>query len=363
MEPELQSAMLSSPSVYATAPNSPNPVTKSNSMEFSSSAPVSPRRKTGDLGSDFDEFEFETSKIFGGQSQFDGDQEDDGVGDEWKIRGRGDSLPAMAFADEIFLNGLVMPLKLPPRLQYDGDFSSFSQRSSPLVSSPKSPRMACRFPFGRKSGWNDGFDPFLVALQKVREEKAGRSGQRRRSRSHSPFRIVSKCSSDLGSRSTELSDKENIPTHRYSGPLECKGSAYARWVRDQTREALNQQENMSPRGYIFGQPATPVKLEHIHENVAGGNGANGETKVQKLKGFLLRYASFRREKSASAVVKEGTVSYRPSYFSKLSFKFKQNGNGSGKKRMPSDKSMAVVEYKPSASFALCLGYGVGSPKG
>ncbi|XP_073148165.1 uncharacterized protein [Henckelia pumila] len=355
--------MFPSPSVYVTAPNTPNPITKS-----SSSAPVSPRRKTGDSGWNVDDFEFETGKMFSGQLQFEeirpssgspnGDQEDIGLGDQPKSRGRGDSLPAMAFADELFSNGLVMPLKLPPRLQYDSDFNSFSQRSTSLASSPKSPRMECRFPFGRKNAWNDGFDPFIVALQKVREEKS----QHRRSRSHSPFRIVSKCPSDLCIRNKDIYDKEDIPTHRYSGPLEFKGSAYARWVRDQTREALNQQEPASPRGFIFGQPATPVELEHTKENVVGGNVASGETKVQKLKGFLLRYASFGKEKSANLVVKKGTEAKKPSYFSKLSFKFKQNGNGSGKKRMPSDKSMAVVEYKPSTSFALCLGYGVASPK-
>ncbi|XP_075512173.1 uncharacterized protein LOC142547667 [Primulina tabacum] len=364
--------MFSSSSVYVTAPNTPNPITKSNSLEFSTSAPVSPRRKTGDSGSNFDDFEFETGKIFSGRLQFEeiglcsgsphGDQEDIGFADKLRDQSRGDSFPAIAFADELFLNGLVMPLKLPPRLQYDSDSNSFSQWPTSLASSPKSPRMACRFPFVRKNAWNDGFDPFMVALQKVKEEKTGRNGQHRRSRSHSPFRIVSKSPSDLGSRNKDLYNKEDISTHSYSGPLEFKGSAYARWVRDQTREALNQQEPTSPGEFIFGQPATPVKLENSKENVAGENGANGETKVQKLKGFLLRYASFGREKSGNLVIKKGTEAKKPSYFSKLSFKFKQNGNGSGKKKMPSDKSMAVVEYKPSTSFALCLGYGVGSSK-
>ncbi|KAL0419493.1 UNVERIFIED_CONTAM: hypothetical protein Sradi_1362800 [Sesamum radiatum] len=117
MELEAQPSNTSSPCLYATAPNSPNE--HSRSMEFYYSAPASPRRKPGDpnvgrTGDDhrsknLDDFEFETSKKFSGPLSVEMCENSESP----VRRERGGSLPSMAFADELFLNGLVMPLKLP----------------------------------------------------------------------------------------------------------------------------------------------------------------------------------------------------------------------------------------------------------
>lgn len=382
MEFENQASNASSPCAYMTAPTSPNEYSRSSSMELYYSAPASPRRKAcyttiktsdDDLGSNLDDFEFETSKRFSGQLQFETSESPVGGGRgheaRQEYRERGDSLPAMAFADELFLNGLVMPLKLPPRLQYDSDFNSFSQKSP--VSSP---RTVCKIPFARKSSWNDDFDPFMVALEKVRDEKRGRNSHCRRSRSYSPFRAISKCSSDtadyccnqdLPKGNSPIMEPMQVPAPSYSGPLDFKGSAYARWVRDQTRQGLSPK---SPRGFLFRQRVRPLKIEHDgsdkptspKEKSVEKNCRNvEESKVQKLKGFLLRYASFGRENSGSKQTKTSSEAPKPSYFGRLSFKFKGNAHGNGKRKMPADTKMAVVQYKPS--IAVCLGYGIGSP--
>ncbi|KAK6119818.1 hypothetical protein DH2020_046443 [Rehmannia glutinosa] len=220
----------------------------------------------------------------------------------------------MSFADELFFNGLVMPLKLPPRLQYDTDSNSFSHKSP--VSSP---RTVCKIPFTRKNSWNDDFDPFMVALQKVREEKRGRNSHHRRSRSYSPFRALSKCSSsDCTNNENSPIEPMQVKAQGFSGPLDFKGSAYARWVRDQTREGLSPK---SPKRFLFGQRVRPLR------NDQDGPGQPKEKYVRKKSGDVEK---------------------------QLSFKFKENGHSNGKRKM------AVVEYKPSV--ALCLGYGVESPK-
>lgn len=366
---------------YITAPTSPNELSRSSSMEFYYSAPASPLRNTATIdptlnrsvtGPSLDDFEFETSKKFSGQLNFGPPKDDDfeyPASDDRgnKCRERGDSLPAMAFADELFLNGLVMPLKLPPRLQIEGDSNcSFSLNKSPVFSSsPKSPRTVCRIPFSRKNSWNDDFDPFLVALQRVREEKRGRNSHYRRSRSLSPFRAVSKCNQeDVPKDDTSMEPTPRVPAPSHSGPLDFKGSAYARWVRDQTREGLSPK---SPRWLSFGQRVRPLRIEHdgsdkptsLKGRSERKSSGNAENKVQKLKGFLLRYASFGRDNSGSKQIKTTSDVQKPSYFSRMSFKFKGNGQSKGKKMNSADTNMAVVEYKPS--LALCLGYGVRAP--
>ncbi|KAG6411393.1 hypothetical protein SASPL_129474 [Salvia splendens] len=348
------------PCLYMTAPSSPN----GHSMEFYYSAPASPRRamfKAGDdnLSLRVDEFEFGTSKRFGGESEspVSGDR-----GHE-----RGDSLPAMAFADELFLNGLVMPLELPlsgvvmplkppPRLYKSA------------LSSPRSPATVCRrIPFARKSSRNDDFDPFMAALEKVREEKRGRNSHHRRSRSYSPFRALSRSSTtvtdgnDAQSHGPDLScgnsRVEPAPAlaSSFSGPLDFKGSAYARWVRDQTRHGLSPK---SPSRLLFRQRVRPLSVSDKPPSPAanhvGKRRGNAETsKVQKLKGLLVKYASFGRGNSGAKQIKTSTELRNFSYFGRLSFRFKGNGHGNNtKKTIPANAKMAVVPYKPSATFCL-----------
>ncbi|KAG0490412.1 hypothetical protein HPP92_007275 [Vanilla planifolia] len=84
--------------------------------------------------------------------------------------------PPMAFADELFFNGFLVPLsppqlKLPPRLQVPGEAVSPKSPRSPRT--PRSPRSL----FSPKSpasllGFKKekDFDPFAAALERIRKE-------------------------------------------------------------------------------------------------------------------------------------------------------------------------------------------------
>ncbi|KAL5720200.1 hypothetical protein ACHQM5_012887 [Ranunculus cassubicifolius] len=92
----------------------------------------------------------------------------------------------MDVANELFCNGKVVPLQPPPRLHY-----VMNQSSS--VSSHSTPNSVRK---GSSRRWNfsmsndDDFDPFMVALEVVRNEFRGRepNTSHRRSRSFSPTR-------------------------------------------------------------------------------------------------------------------------------------------------------------------------------
>ncbi|KAJ8648672.1 hypothetical protein MRB53_001695 [Persea americana] len=76
-----------------------------------------------------------------------------------------EQLPDMSYADELFSNGEVVPLKPPPRLQY-----SINRSSS--VSSSRSPSSILFGPFpGRRLKTKEDFDPFMVALENVKKDE------------------------------------------------------------------------------------------------------------------------------------------------------------------------------------------------
>ncbi|CAA0805878.1 Protein of unknown function (DUF1645 [Striga hermonthica] len=258
--------MASPPYTYVTAPTSPIPP-------------------------GLDDFEFETSSKFNSgrhNNNFDPTFFDYYGGQNGKI----------AFADELFSDGLVMPLKPPPRLHHD----------SSAASSPTRPATLCRLPFSRKNN-NDDFDPFVAALQKVTEEKRrGRvpGPRQRRSRSYSPFRAVVRCSSDCtvyaDREFSEESAAQAAGGPSFSGPLlDFKGSAYARWVRDQTGEG-----GLRP---VRNDSARPEDRSF--------------RKVQKLKEFLKKYALFGRMSKGTKTGAEKNKSSK--YYAKLGFKAKENG--------------------------------------
>lgn len=154
---------------FYSAPTSPN-ILKLRQQHGSQTGPTTPRSYEEETGRGF---EFETGHCYVRQS-------------EEKQKVCGDSLPTMAFADELFCDGKVMPLKLPPRLfQKEDHGNNISSTQSSTVTSPRSPGSMLKLPFSRL--WKDDFDPFMVALEKVREDKRGNSKARhdlRRSRSH-----------------------------------------------------------------------------------------------------------------------------------------------------------------------------------
>lgn len=105
-------------------------------------------------------------------------------------------------ADELFLNGTILPLKLPPCLQIitNMDTNTSSRRTTTTRRrSPISPRLLsssfrCE---------NKDLDPFMLALEVVRKEVE--SPKRRRVRSLSPLRT----SFWVGSKEEEQDDDDD----------------------------------------------------------------------------------------------------------------------------------------------------------
>ncbi|KAK3035979.1 hypothetical protein RJ639_031152 [Escallonia herrerae] len=392
-------------SSYVSAPTSPGGCSQDD-MQYFYSAPSSPIKRLGrnvsfsycyesdtqktkeDLNSDLDDFEFETSRKFGDHWEFEGSPkfeclvDDDEKQEQLKQPEGGNSFSRMAFVDDIFSNGQVLPLKLPPRLQYT------SQSSIPT--SPRSPSSVLKIPFARHSTWNDDYDPFAIALKKVSKEKKGRASVHRRARSHSPFRsLTAQCPNDSGHN---LRIEMQQPQRIERSPSELggsRGSVYARYLRGQTmghKGSLLVEPNArclsKPRVLSFGRKVRPEKLAQegpIKPTVVGPGtvgpkkqnsvksvkSCSEESRMQKMKGLLIRYASFGMEKRDSEGKAERgnqlALVSKPSYFKKLSFKFKQSGHINGKKKASPEAKMAVVQYRP-LKMALCLGYGMESPR-
>ncbi|KAA8544639.1 hypothetical protein F0562_022651 [Nyssa sinensis] len=353
----------------SSAPNSPSDC----SMHFYS-APTSPIKATPNtnenvMNSNFDNFEFETSRNFcldgfefetsqrfeypnplldNDQQQQQQQQQQHGVRD-YSL-----PLPTMAFADELFRDGQVVPLKLPPRLQFANQNST--------ASSPRSPSSVLKIPFSWRSMWNDDFDPFMAALDKVKEEeKKGKSHHiHRRARSLSPFRSNDSSSGAL------LEVEPMMPHQRHQMvPMESKGSAYARWVRHHnnqlgTKKASQVSPSPKIQPKLKGSPPTCGKrvrnVKRGHEGPTKTEEIPEEDGRQKRKGFLLKYASFGREKNESKLRDQIAALWKPTYFKNFSFNFKRNAN---KKKVNEEPKMTLAQYRPR--LRLCLGYGFESP--
>ncbi|KNA18412.1 hypothetical protein SOVF_071050 [Spinacia oleracea] len=104
---------------------------------------------------------------------------------------------SVAYADELFCDGKMVPLRLPPQVRCTrpskrrGNDSTGSSPGARTVKGVKVPFLR------QRSLWNDGYDPFLAALNKVKEDNdvisMSSSGEKkahhlRRSKSLSPFR-------------------------------------------------------------------------------------------------------------------------------------------------------------------------------
>ncbi|KAJ1384107.1 hypothetical protein SESBI_42818 [Sesbania bispinosa] len=150
-----------------SAPTSPNRFKPSALSGFQTEPPTPSIYE--DARSNLDDFEFETSKRFN-LSGFTNQMDEN----PFHHMQEHIQVPSMAFADELFCDGKVMPLikplKLPPRLLDNGNGNKMSTQSS-TVSSPRSPGSVFRLPFSSHSLWNDDFDPFIAALEKVKAEK------------------------------------------------------------------------------------------------------------------------------------------------------------------------------------------------
>lgn len=353
---------------YYSAPSSP--IRKIGSASFGYESET--RNTNEDCNSNYDYFEFATVQDFCNGFELEEGKKgelvtDDERGESKRIQvERGDSLPTMAFADELFVNGLVKPLKLPPRLQYRDDMTCHSQTLSPTS--------VIKISFTRRNMWNDDFDPFMVALEKVKEEKKGRKSVHRRTRSHSPYRATSSQWTIDSARWDQVEDKKGEKEGPIANGLaESKGSTYARWAQRESTDkkrssSLMESSSKSPinfKGLRFGRKVRPVKMdgpmkptmkegETVEESEGGSSGDTN--KMQKVKGILLRYASFGKQNSEGKLTSQISALWKPTYFKRMSFKFKGNGHGSGKKKVTGESKMVIVPYR-TTKLTLCLGYG------
>ncbi|KAD7477584.1 hypothetical protein R6Q59_007381 [Mikania micrantha] len=332
-------------SFYLSAPTSPNWLSPEPVQFYSAQSSPFQQIGSGSFGywsgadktkNDAYEFEFETGKMFG--DRWEPEEH------KYRLPARANSFSTVSFADELFCNGQVLPLKPPPRLQNSVPTSpnrSFSSR--------------VRNPFAQRSTWNDGFDPFMIALEKVSEETEGRVSVHRRSRSYSPFRTDSvsrrvNCSVD----SNQGEEKESTITEM----VNRKGSMYSRWVRSQTivkkRSEWSMQQKPTARTMIKrlclgrNEPVKPVKLNE--------QASTRESKMQKLKSVLLRYASLNKDTSESKKTSEIISIAKVSYFKRLSHSFKTNP----RKKEPTEPKMSILKH--DMKLTRCLVHAQGSPK-
>ncbi|KAL5580324.1 hypothetical protein UlMin_012766 [Ulmus minor] len=322
---------------YVSTPTSPNidnmyfysaPTSPREELYGSSTEPTPPRTYE-DAYSDLDIFEFETSHRFDiieGPKPDDIENYNQENQHNQQTRRRGDSLPTMAFADELFCDGKVVPLavsplKLPPSFSHGKDKDGTTR--STAVSPPRSPRSVLKLPFSRRSFWNDDFDPFMVAMEKVKKEEKGKmeGKNHRRGRSLSPF------SGPL--RSSESLDQPNRPKQEGQSPLlpEPKGVLIARRVR---RAKIDQEK--------------PIKLD--------SKVGPGPTKERpKMVTSLVRSLSVGKGREKRKVKNQNAGSWMQSFMRRLRFKSTRDED---KKEFEVDKT-TLVQYRPR--LYLCLGYG------
>ncbi|KAG8488725.1 hypothetical protein CXB51_016687 [Gossypium anomalum] len=337
---------------YMSAPASPNRISLEVEGLCFFSVPTSPTRRAlkvaYETSPNVDEFEFETSRRFNVdeyEPEFQPEEPNQNHG------GVKELLPTMAFADELFADGKVMPLKPPPRHQYSNSFTWSSPRSPPTG--------VLRLPFQRRSLWNDDFDPFMVALKNVKEENQVRT--HRRSRSMSPFR-------ERGTTPKETNDYSGTSQHRINQMgliLPRKQS-----VPDQNRQMGRQQQVKKgelklaePKGVLFarrarlvkvgnGKPTKPSEMDSC-STMEGGDAHAKQTKGQKIKNFLFRSGSMRNENKPKCCA-NGTQS-RPKLKRKFSLKAMGITQYKEEKRVPEVTLTTLIQYRPK--LLLCMGYG------
>ncbi|CAI9271086.1 unnamed protein product [Lactuca saligna] len=324
--------LFSLPSFYLSAPTSPIGCSPQN-LKFYSTR-TSPLRQINNQENSDEEFDFGTSmRLTNGF-----DQEH-----EYRLPARANSFSTMAFADELFCNGQVLPLKLPPRLQ----------RSVPT--SPRSLSSRIKNPFVQQCTWNDDFDPFMIALEKVSDETRGRMSIHRRSRSYSPF--SARAISHTGNWKQEQPQHKNLVRDLEAKEpivtMERKGSMYSRWVRSQTMI-----KNQSPKARTMikklgrrVRDANFSQKEFLKPMKKPNEPAScTESKMQKVKSVLLRYASVKKETPELNQKREIVTMSKISYFKRFSLSFKTNLRK--KELIESKIAVAKHDKKPPR----CFGY-------
>lgn len=318
--------------MYMSAPSSPTRFSSPNNLVHFYSARTSPHQMESvleDVNTNFDDFEFETSKRFRQEGY-----------SELQRRPTFETFVPMAFADELFSNGHVVPLKPPPHLNYC--FPNANSNKSSSTSSSPNPVRKTSFPRW-KNTWNDEFDPFAVALEKVKEEKRGKSHHHRRSRSLSPFRTTTPPLQDQnkqGDLSLELmkhqmgpnSPQENDPKKSSQMVVSPKGPPN------------------KLKGLPFGKKVRPLKARHegtmkAVEESETLESSKGENKEQKGKGFL------GKENNEVKVMTEQVAALWKKYWRG---KLKENAHKSTNKEIVEEPKVEITPYRPR--FGLCLSF-------
>ncbi|RVW92915.1 hypothetical protein CK203_040459 [Vitis vinifera] len=262
---------------------------------------------------DFDGFEFEKSQNF--EYLLDHDQE--------QQQQCGDSQPAMAFADELFCNGQVLPLKLPPRLQNVN---------------------------GNKS-----------ALKNVKAEQKDLAcgSHHRRARSLSPLRAITPQRTmdqlmQVGSNSeTKQWGAVNQPNKVERPKYTCqdKGLATARRVRN----LKVGQERLDSLIELAGHTGKTVQRQESEGS------CTVETRRQRIKAFLSRSASMGGESSKEKPRNRIEALWKPPQNSR-GWSFRKSiaaVHSCGKGRVYQEMK-TIIQYRPR--LFLCFGFGIRCPR-
>lgn len=196
---------------------------------------------------------------------------------------------SMDVADELFCEGKVVmtlkpqQLKLPPCLLSKTKVK-FSKRNSTTMSSFKfkSSLSSLKFPFSRHYLLNDDFDPFMVALEKVRREPNENSPRRARSltplKAHTPSRSNSNLGFNLH-QNIELSPQKQINKYNKKSPIRrTEPKQKVRLVKVTHRWP----DESANRTTLVGSETKTSEVTGSCKNM---------TKMQKVKKFLSRSGS------------------------------------------------------------------------
>ncbi|KAM1255979.1 hypothetical protein ACFX2G_030748 [Malus domestica] len=344
---------------YVSAPATPGRYCGSaNNNVFFFSVPTSPRKRTisstyddyptppmtpyHDANSELGDFEFDTSNSFnlGSVDNVTSQQ----VKDLFDRKQR-EKRQTMAFADDLFCEGKVMPLapplKLPPRL------GQKYTNQSPTPSTPRSPSSGIKMRVLHRRLWNDDFDPFMVALQHVREEE-------KRGKAETEARDIS-----------DLNDQQNKETGLQT-PIHSPSVNSPSLLQSPTRLAL-------PRGLEFARQVRLVGMELDHSerrsrpkletetpknNIAqeSGGPCKKQTKGQKIRRLLLS-ALFGKPDDEDKKRKNQTseILKKPTFLRRLSLKSGRSTSCKAEKRISNQLTKTtLVQFRPR--LLLCMGY-------
>jgi hypothetical protein len=342
---------------FYSAPTSPTKGTSIATYDLES-MPTTPKTYE-DANSNLDDFEFETSRRFNiGDIDSGGSMRYEDAMEEQQKHQHKESLPAMAFADELFCDGKVIPLKPPP-----------CHNHSSTPTSPESQMAKIKFSFPRRNVWNDDFDPFMVALKTVKGERKEKWQKinHTRARSMSPIRARSELM-DCTHKQCKQLDRIRPDLNNQ---LELNGLPTRIWIPNVTNASPNRLAES--KGVLFARKARLMKIDlewprkpnktTLQESMlkAGKNAkekgepSERKSKRQSMKNFLYRSLSTRRNDEDRKQTEQAVEVAKPETKRKLSFKSMGLVVRNGEKGGSQITKVTQTRYKPKLS--LCMGNG------